>query len=84
MDIKQAISAIRNNWPPSNYTMLREALEMSIKSLEAAEYAQTAHNNARDEILPLLDEAISQVEQFYKGDFVFKLREIRAKLSPVA
>jgi hypothetical protein len=44
MDIKQAISAIRNNWPPSCFTMLREALEMSIKSLEAAESAQTAHN----------------------------------------
>jgi hypothetical protein len=53
MDNKQAISAIRNNWPPSNYTMLREALEMSIKSLEAAESAQTAHNSAMDAIASL-------------------------------
>jgi hypothetical protein len=45
MDNKEAIAVIRNNWPPSNYTMLIEALELSIKSLESAESAQTAHNS---------------------------------------
>ena len=44
MDSKEAIAVIRSNYPPSNYTMLREALELSIKSLQAAESAQTAHN----------------------------------------
>lgn len=34
MNAEQAIKAIRNNWPPDNYTMLREALTLSIKLLD--------------------------------------------------
>lgn len=37
MNNKEAISVIRNNWPPANYTMLIEALELSIKVLEDSE-----------------------------------------------
>jgi hypothetical protein len=46
MDNKEAIKVIRSNWPDLKYSMLIEALEMSIKSLEAAESSQTAHNSA--------------------------------------
>ena len=31
---KEAIKAIKSNYPPSNYTMLREGLELAIKTLE--------------------------------------------------
>ena len=34
MTNQEAITAIRSNWPTSNYTVLIEALEMAIKSLE--------------------------------------------------
>jgi len=34
MDKKQAIEAIRNNWPDSRYSMLREALDIAIAAIE--------------------------------------------------
>lgn len=34
MDYKQAIEAIKANYPPENYTMLRKALDLAIKLLE--------------------------------------------------
>lgn len=34
MEYKEAIEVIRSNYPPSNYTMLREALDLAIKILE--------------------------------------------------
>jgi len=34
MEKEEAISAIKNNWPTSNYTMLREALSMAVEALE--------------------------------------------------
>lgn len=40
MDNAEAIRVIRSNWPPSSYTMLREALELSIKHLEASALAK--------------------------------------------
>lgn len=46
MDKKEAISVIRNNWPPEQYSMLREALELSIKTLEAVEVAPSASDNS--------------------------------------
>lgn len=33
---QEAIKAIKSNYPPSNYSMLREALDLSIKLLEKA------------------------------------------------
>jgi len=51
MDNKEAVAVIRSNWPDLKYSMLIEALEMSIKSLEAAESAQTAHNTGMLQLL---------------------------------
>lgn len=31
---KEAIQAIKSNYPPSNYTMLRDGLDLAIKALE--------------------------------------------------
>ena len=52
MDNKEAIEVIRNNWPPSNRTMLIEALELSIKSLQSVESAQTDVQQTKVEICP--------------------------------
>lgn len=34
MTSKEAIQVIKSNYPPENYTMLREALDLAIKVLE--------------------------------------------------
>lgn len=34
MDYNEAISVIKNNYPPEQYTMLREALDLAIKLLQ--------------------------------------------------
>ncbi|SER87655.1 hypothetical protein SAMN05518872_102450 [Psychrobacillus sp. OK032] len=34
MTNKEAIEVIKSNYPPENYTLLREALDLAIKSLE--------------------------------------------------
>jgi hypothetical protein len=44
MDNTQAVEVIKLNWPDARYSMLREALELSIKLLEAEELAQLSHN----------------------------------------
>ena len=36
MTRKDAIEAIKCNWPDSRYTILREALDMAVKALEDA------------------------------------------------
>ena len=35
MTVQEAIEAIKSNYPPSRYSMLREALDMAIEALEA-------------------------------------------------
>lgn len=37
MTYKEAIKAIRDNYPPSHYSMLREALDMAIEALKEIE-----------------------------------------------
>jgi len=49
MDKKQAIEAIRNNWPDSRYSMLREALDIAIAAIEESMVQKPATNNARDD-----------------------------------
>lgn len=40
MDNAEAVRAIKSNWPDKRYSTLREALELSIKLLEADELVQ--------------------------------------------
>jgi hypothetical protein len=56
MDNKEAVAVIRSNWPDSKYSMLREALELSIKSLESAELAQQSNNSDYATALRVLEE----------------------------
>ena len=37
MNNQEAIKAIKDNWPPENYSMLREALEIIIKLFKKQE-----------------------------------------------
>jgi hypothetical protein len=53
MDNKEAVKVIRSNWPDERYSMLREALELSIKLLEAEEPAQLSHNSGSTKSLCL-------------------------------
>jgi ABC-type transporter lipoprotein component MlaA len=43
----EAIETIKNNWPPDNYSMLREALTKAIEVLEN-ESARLTRNHARE------------------------------------
>jgi len=52
MDNKEAIEVIRSNWPPANRTQLIEALELSIKTLEAAEALKPVVQQTKVEICP--------------------------------
>lgn len=51
MENREAIDVLRSNWPPSNCTMLIEALTLSIKSLESTELVQQTNNNASKQCL---------------------------------
>ena len=53
MDKKEAIEVIRNNWPDSRYSMLREALDIAITVIEESMVQKPATNTARDEICPV-------------------------------
>jgi hypothetical protein len=55
MDNKQAVEVIRSNWPDARYSTLREALELSIKLLEAEEPAQLSHNTGSPKLPGYLD-----------------------------
>jgi hypothetical protein len=45
MDIKLAKEAIKSNYPPENYTILREALDWLIERAEKAERMEMMHEN---------------------------------------
>jgi len=49
---EQAIAAIKSNYPPSSYSMLRDALDFAIKDMErnkaAIEFARFYRKNVRD------------------------------------
>ena len=45
MDKKEAIEVIRNNWPDSRYSMLREALDIAIAAIEESMVQKPATNS---------------------------------------
>jgi len=45
MDKKEAIEVIRNNWPDSRYSMLREALDIAITVIEESMVQKPATNS---------------------------------------
>ena len=61
MTRKDAIEAIKCNWPDSRYTILREALDMAISALRQQEAVTDRHqkNNA-DRIRAMSDEELAE------------------------
>jgi len=57
MNTKEAIKAIDNNWPPENYIMLREALELAKQALnkqipkEAIEVVSRNNERLKNKVL---------------------------------
>lgn len=52
---QEAIEAIKKNYPPENYTVLREALDMSIEALEHEELLEEAVKLTRDRLDAILN-----------------------------
>ena len=61
MTRKDAIEAIKCNWPDSRYTILREALDMAIKALEDVTDKNVGKMTNADRIRAMSDEELADV-----------------------
>lgn len=55
MDIEQAKEIVKNNYPPENYTMLREALDWLIKEAEMLQKIRNEAEELYSEEIDLMD-----------------------------
>ena len=58
MTRKDAIEAIKCNWPDSRYTILREALDMAVKALEGVTDKNVGKMTNADRIRAMRDEEL--------------------------
>ena len=58
MTRKDAIEAIKCNWPDSRYTILREALDMAVKALEDVTDKNVEKMTNADSIRAMTDEEL--------------------------
>ena len=65
MTRKDAIEAIKCNWPDSRYTILREALDMAVKALEDVTDKNVEKMTNADRIRTMSDEEL--VNLHYSG-----------------
>ena len=65
MTRKDAIEAIKCNWPDSRYTILREALDMAVKALEDVTDKNVGKMTNADRIRAMTDEEL--VNLHYSG-----------------
>ena len=65
MTRKDAIEAIKCNWPDSRYTILREALDMAVKALEDVTDRNVGKMTNADRIRAMSDEEL--VNLHYNG-----------------
>ena len=66
MTRKDAIEAIKCNWPDSRYTILREALDMAVKALEDVADKNVEKMTNADRIRAMSDEELA--EFLFNGD----------------
>ena len=59
MTRKDAIEAIKCNWPDSRYTILREALDMAVKALEDVTDKDVGKMTNADRIRAMSDEELA-------------------------
>ena len=60
MTRKDAIEAIKCNWPDSRYTILREALDMAVKALEDVTEENVGKMTNADRIRAMSDEEMAE------------------------
>ena len=60
MTRKDAIEAIKCNWPDSRYTILREALDMAVKALEDVADKDVGKMTNADRIRGMSDEELAE------------------------
>ena len=60
MTRKDAIEAIKCNWPDSRYTILREALSMAVKALEDVTDKNVGKMTNADRIRSMSDEELAE------------------------
>ena len=61
MTRKDAIEAIKCNWPDSRYTILREALDMAVKALEDVTDKNVGKMTNADRIRAMSDEELAKL-----------------------
>ena len=61
MTRKDAIDAIKCNWPDSKYTILREALDMAVKALEDVTDKNVGKMTNADRIRAMSDEELAKL-----------------------
>ena len=82
MNNKEAIAVLKSNYPHGR-VMLSEAVDLSIKTLEAAESQTTVIQQLKAEILRICDEAEEQYGLKGMSEASTYFGAIRAKLSAV-
>ena len=71
MTRKDAIEAIKCNWPDSRYTILREALDMAVKALEDVTDKNVGKMTNADRIRAMSDEELAEFIKHIKVRAVF-------------
>ena len=66
MTRKDAIEAIKCNWPDSRYTILREALDMAVKALGDVTDKNVGKMTNADRIRAMSDEELATMLKDYK------------------
>ena len=75
MTTKEAIEAIKCNWPDSRYTILREALDMAVKALEDVTDKNVGKMTNADRIRAMNDEELAEFLIDLADDGNLKIRE---------
>ena len=75
MTRKDAIEAIKCNWPDSRYTILREALDMAVKALENVTDKNVGKMTNADRIRAMSDEELAECLIDLADDGNLRIRE---------
>ena len=75
MTTKEAIEAIKCNWPDSRYTILREALDMAVKALEDVTDKNVGKMTNADRIRAMSDEELAEFLIDLADDGNLRIRE---------
>ena len=71
MTRKDAIEAIKCNWPDSRYTILREALDMAVKALKDVTDKNVGKMTNADRIRAMTDEELANIIECPYGNPYF-------------